>query len=960
VWAFVVALCVLPLSASDFVAEELLLASWAGIDDGSAAYSGLLCEAIAEYWFGANGYPLFWRDRTGDGRVDERDVEELAGQHGVELESVGAFDPAEGIDDCWLLGSVVWYFGQAYPDAFRVKVYDDTIEQENLQVKGYALPLQEYADQGVEVELHGNASRHDYVSDLRQGAAVIVGLGEEGGCNTYFVGRSFDDDPQGSTWPVDLVDTTDDPFASGVQGTVLETFLRQGDTWWYLSYGGWQPLEFMLSILPAEERPGGETECGCPPDAVAYDRQDVDWGDHGNFLVEECVIHDAANGVDVYTWTLTNVDFNFSGSGRHLTCFEVPTNGNQELSSLASPGWLAAFGDPDEWQWYTDGDWSLGPGKSAWFSVTLDAPTTDVVVVGGACVDSLNPPYDSVPPIPFETTGPGPRAEEVRRTACRVTPTSISFGAVEVGASKPLTFTVENIGDTAFSGTIVLSGADCGDFSLNASSVSLGPSQQKTYSVTFAPFTEGTKTCTADIQGAAGDVCSDVQLSGSGWIEQVLEPGCNVSPSLLDFGTVEVGSSQLLSFTVKNTGATQLVGAVVLSGSDCASCFSIDMSTVNLAPGSQATYTVTFHPNSEGMKTCTADIQGQAGGICSDVTLQGWGEEPPQPGCSVSPGVLDFGTVLIGSSDSLTFTVTNTGNTTFSGSIVLAGSHCGEYGLDKSSINLGPGSWETYTVTFHPSSEGMKTCTADIQGQAGGICSDVTLQGWGEEPAIPDCGVRPTSIDFGDVLVGESDMESFVVQNTGNTQLTGTIVLTGSDCACCYSIDKSNVNLGPSDSETYTVTFGPNSPGYKTCTADIQGSAGAVCSDVNLGGTGVCVDLCITNFDVCWHSFDNEHFSVTITTSVKNQGGTTASNVWVGLEITDPCTVFVAPIWVSFGSLAPGQTRTEVTDVFYCFLGDCFSCLEALVEAEATCDQTDCWPGNNEASRLVTEGDRCR
>jgi len=234
----------------------------------------------------------------------------------------------------------------------------------------------------------------------------------------------------------------------------------------------------------------------------------------------------------------------------------------------------------------------LGPGSSLTVTVTfspVSAGTKSCTIANsGACSDV------SV----VGSTGGFP--------ACSVSPTSLSFGSIPVGSSTAQTFTISNTGTTVLSG---LATEGCASFSVSPSSYTLLPGGSATFTVTFAPTTQGTKSCTINL----GSSCGSITANG------VATPiaACSVAPTALSFGVVPVGGSSAQTFTVTNTGSSMLSGMVSES---CAS-FSVSPTSYTLFPGGSATFTVIFAPGTPGAKSCTINV----GGACGVVTASGSG-----------------------------------------------------------------------------------------------------------------------------------------------------------------------------------------------------------------------------------------------------------------------------------------------------------------------------------------------
>ncbi|GAG07083.1 unnamed protein product, partial [marine sediment metagenome] len=258
-------------------------------------------------------------------------------------------------------------------------------------------------------------------------------------------------------------------------------------------------------------------------------------------------------------------------------------------------------------------------------------------------------------------------------------------------------------------------------------SYSLAADQSRTVTVRFAPTSTGTKTCTIN----TGTDCANVSCTGNGVPEP---PVCSVSPTSRSFGDVTVGSSKNMSFTITNTGGGTLTGSV----SESCSHYSIvsGSGSYSLSAGQSQTVTVRFAPTSTGTKTCTITT-----GCTNNVSCTGKGVEDPV--CSVSPTSLGFGDVKVGSYKNMSFTITNTGGGTLSGSVSES---CSHYSIvsGSGSYSLTASQSRTVTVRFAPTSTGTKTCTITT-----GCTNNVSCTGKGVED--PVCSVSPTNLGFGDV-----------------------------------------------------------------------------------------------------------------------------------------------------------------------------------------------------------------
>lgn len=83
------------------------------------------------------------------------------------------------------------------------------------------------------------------------------------------------------------------------------------------------------------------------------------------------------------------------------------------------------------------------------------------------------------------------------------------------------------------------------------------------------------------------------------------------------------------------------------------------------------------------------------------------------PVCHISPDVLEFRSVFVGSFRDLTFRIENAGGGTLSGTVSSPG---GEFEVvGEGSYSLGAGETETFTVRFSPASLGSKACSIETE-----------------------------------------------------------------------------------------------------------------------------------------------------------------------------------------------------------------------------------------------------
>lgn len=380
-----------------FELGDLQLVPHQAVLEGTEAYTGPTCSAIVLAWLAEHGFRALLPDLNEDGVIDEQDTIILAGR----LSPAMRVQPERGALDPWLVDAIARYLAERYPDQFLIKLYDDTFREEYRAVMGRPFDPGLYPH--ITFELRDNATHTDYTEELLSAEGVILGLGSERERNRFFVGRSFRMPQQPEGYPINVVDTSDDPGLADLQAQVYPTYMREGETHWLVAYGGWQPLEFMLALSPVREPELGEQEYTCAEGAFGYDVVTVDT-EFGSFQVEECAVHSGER--DLYIYTVRNIDFLYNSCG--ICDFYLPNStGIPTLDQWGPLGWLQNAWNPVGWSWTAPlGSCGIMPGQSAVFGIAVPAPTVDVAypAVVSTCV---NPTTGLVPRIKFITTGPG-------------------------------------------------------------------------------------------------------------------------------------------------------------------------------------------------------------------------------------------------------------------------------------------------------------------------------------------------------------------------------------------------------------------------------------------------------------------------------------------------------------------------------------------------------------------------
>ena len=237
----------------------------------------------------------------------------------------------------------------------------------------------------------------------------------------------------------------------------------------------------------------------------------------------------------------------------------------------------------------------------------------------------------------------------------------------------------------------------------------------------------------------------------------------------------------------------------------------------------------------------TSTIDGRALARVAGVTFNGTGLTMPfAPEMAVqrplgtnlvnSVGTNNFGSVLVGTNLSHTFTITNTGNANLTGLVItLDGTGSSSFTVTTNpAAPVNPGSNTTFTVRFAPLSAGVKTAALHIaNNDSNKNPFNIVLTGTGTNAPAPIIGVQQplgTSLtnnigtnNFGLIAVGTNLSRTFTITNTGNANLTGLgITIDGADAAL-FTVTINPVGpVAPNGSTAFTVRFAPVSTGVKT------------------------------------------------------------------------------------------------------------------------------------------------
>jgi uncharacterized membrane protein len=580
--------------------------------------------------------------------------------------------------------------------------------------------------------------------------------------------------------------------------------------------------------------------------------------------VEQPVGTDLTDGV-------SSVDFGpvLVGSNTVRT-FTIRNTGTLTLSSLA----LSKTGtDSANFTLSSLSTTSLAAGGSTTFTVTFapGATVTRNAIIRVASNDFDENPFD----IAVTGSGIAPEIaiEQPVGTNLSDGTSTTAFGNVLVAGSVTQTFTVRNVGTAPLTGlALSKAGTNTADFTLGTLAVTaLNPGENTTFDVSFVPTVIGARS--AILRVASNDADEnpfDINLTGTGLAAEIAleQPvGTNLSDgSSRGFGSVLLGSSASLTFTIKNLGNIDLTGLSITKDGTNADDFTITTAPTApvSGPSGSTTFTVQFTPSALGTRSAAIHIaNNDADENPFDIFLSGSGIAPEivveyPTGTSLTDGVstLTLPATNIGSVGNITVTLRNTGSATLTGIVITQdGAHSSEFGTSTPATTLGAGSSTTFSVSFTPTALGTRTAAIHIaSNDADENPFDLALTGTGTSPEVEiehPVGTRlvdgVSTIDYGPVLLGSNVVKTFTVRNTGTSSLTSlALSKTGTNSSLFTLSSLSTTTLAIGASTTFTVTYAPNAVAAHSATIRLASNdLDENPFDIAVTGSGIAPEIAI-------------------------------------------------------------------------------------------------------------------
>jgi hypothetical protein len=311
-------------------------------------------------------------------------------------------------------------------------------------------------------------------------------------------------------------------------------------------------------------------------------------------------------------------------------------------------------------------------------------------------------------------------------------------------------------------------------------------------------------------------------------------------PSDVNFGSVQVGSSQTQAATLTNVGSSSLIITQATASSAAFTLTGLSYPVI-LSAGKTVTCNVTFNPQSAGTSSGSIAIKfhnrhNTSATYTLTVPVSGTGVTPGQ--VTSTPTSLTFGSVTVGSKQSLSETVTNTvGSSVTISQVGISGTSFSLSGIAPP-VTLTAGQSTTFTVTFAPAAVGTFPGTVTVTSNASNPSMSIPLSGTAVASAAGTLTAVPTTVAVpGSIVVGASGTATGRLSATTASVTVSGVSVVGSEFVISGLAFPVTIPAG--SSATYNITFSPTSSGSASTTASFASNASNAPTGVSLTGTAV-------------------------------------------------------------------------------------------------------------------------
>lgn len=332
------------------------------------------------------------------------------------------------------------------------------------------------------------------------------------------------------------------------------------------------------------------------------------------------------------------------------------------------------------------------------------------------------------------------------------------------------------------------------------------------------------------------------------------QPSLVVGTSSISWTNVAVGSSLTLTDTLSNPGGASItINSATVSG-DAFQILSPSF-PVTLAPGQTATISIAYTPSSAGTDTAMVTVSSSAQNAALTISLTATAVAGGQ--LTVAPKSFAFGNVNVGSTQTLSGSLTNPGNSSIT--VTQAAISGGNFTLSGVTfpLTIAANQSAPFSIAFQPAQSGAQSgslaFTADVSSAGSlrglrrsrliahattSVSMSVPLTGTGM--ATGQLTASPGSLSFPSIQSGKSEQLTETLTNATGSSVTiskATVAGTG----FTLTSPAFPVTLAANQTVGITVTYAPTTTGAATGTLAVTSNAPNSALSFALSGTATAV-----------------------------------------------------------------------------------------------------------------------
>jgi hypothetical protein len=400
-----------------------------------------------------------------------------------------------------------------------------------------------------------------------------------------------------------------------------------------------------------------------------------------------------------------------------------------------------------------------------------------------------------------------------------VSPGSLSFDNVVVNTPRRDSLLVRNNGTD----TLHINRAEVATnvFTVTPASAVVLPDSTRKFFVTFTPDSATTRRDSVTFTHDAPGSPSRVSLIGAG-----VAPAFFVQPTSVNFGNVRVNTTvRDSSILVTNRGSSTLTISNVDSSLPQ---YRVEPRTAVLGANASQRFVVSFTPTLAQTFSGNILFTHNAVGSPTNVTVTGNGVVPL---FSIDSTRVSFGNVVLNTTSLDSVLVTNNGGAPLVISSVTSSDT--QFAVTPRTAVVGVGQTQRFTVSFTPSSTGLKSSEITFIHDAVGSPHTITAQGTG---VLSTFLLDSTALSFGGVRVGTDRTRNLVVTNGGGNMIVISSVVAGNPQ---FTVTPTRDSIPSGQSRTFVVRFTPTTPTTTTSTLTFTHNVAGSPTSIPVSGTGL-------------------------------------------------------------------------------------------------------------------------